>query len=639
VTETWQKGITSSLSAILEKDWFRVLQPLPLVLPIRDLIENILKKWKDTLIYPDKVLTLKTPERKYHIKFTFAESGLAASNILDGQNLVAFFLREHHSIKLDSGAQVILTGPEESAQPAEELLFQISALKKEYNPEPNQLIWFNVDEIRAQLFQKLKYLPKNSKCTVSIGGYVLLLELVSVAGNKLGDTQGAKQLWKVVPQTVINLFADPKLNVQLLHGNSSTAIEKMEIIVTRKSIYKSEESTRPLNQDAIVVDSFSIAEAFRNALCTDMLISPNMILHGITRKGQELSFRVRSAESKKEYSSNDQYQNLQFFNSLTKVTWLGDKQGDVIIKFPPEPKPVGNIQDLLIEAGLGGLSNEVLEAISNLKLFGSEYAGYLKDRGISPSRGIILWGPPGTGKTELARHIGQILGISPDRTQMCTGAGLWDKWLGESEKNIERLFAQAREEQNLLGEKSEKHLIIIDEMDACCQTRSGSKSRHETSVLGMFLSQLDGITKSGLGPLNNVLVIGMTNLLDVIDEAVKRPGRLGIHIQVGIPNLTGRIEIFEIHCQKLINMGSLARDVDFRMLAMKTEGRTGAEIKALVDKAAQYHVTRLYNAGIPRNEAEANHPLAKVTMADFETAIQEFKRTDSIDKPPPGLFL
>ncbi|CAH0556073.1 unnamed protein product, partial [Brassicogethes aeneus] len=135
--------------------------------------------------------------------------------------------------------------------------------------------------------------------------------------------------------------------------------------------------------------------------------------------------------------------------------------------------------------------------------------------------GILLYGPPGTGKTLMARQIGKMLNAREPK--IVNGPQILDKYVGESEANVRRLFAEAEEEEKRAGPNSGLHIIIFDEIDAICKQRgsvAGNTGVHDT-VVNQLLSKIDGVEQ-----LNNILVIGMTNRKDMIDDALMRPGRL-----------------------------------------------------------------------------------------------------------------
>ncbi len=142
-------------------------------------------------------------------------------------------------------------------------------------------------------------------------------------------------------------------------------------------------------------------------------------------------------------------------------------------------------------------------------------AALVEKLGIQHVKGMVLYGPPGTGKTLLARQIGKMLNAREPK--IVNGPEVFNKYVGGSEENVRKLFADAEKEQKDKGDESQLHIIILDELDAMVRQR-GSGGAGATSagdnVVNTLLAKLDGVEQ-----LNNILVIGMTNRLDMIDEA------------------------------------------------------------------------------------------------------------------------
>lgn len=181
----------------------------------------------------------------------------------------------------------------------------------------------------------------------------------------------------------------------------------------------------------------------------------------------------------------------------------------------------------------------------------------------------------------MARQIGNMLNAREPK--IVNGPQILDKYVGESEANIRRLFADAEEEQkkvlhyqlinNIIystiicysiqaGANSGLHIIIFDEIDAICKQRgsvAGNTGVHDT-VVNQLLSKIDGVDE-----LNNILVIGMTNRRDMIDDALLRPGRLEVQVEISLPNEDGRFQILNIHTSRMKSFKKIAPDVDNRV--------------------------------------------------------------------------
>ncbi|CDW51902.1 CDC48 N and AAA and CDC48 2 domain containing pro tein [Trichuris trichiura] len=241
--------------------------------------------------------------------------------------------------------------------------------------------------------------------------------------------------------------------------------------------------------------------------------------------------------------------------------------------------------------GIGGLDNE-FSAIFR-RAFASRVfpPDFIEQLGLKHVRGILLYGPPGTGKTLMARQIGKMLNAREPK--IVNGPQILDKYVGESEANIRKLFADAEEEFKRVGINSGLHIIILDELDAICKQRgsmAGSTAVHDT-VVNQLLAKIDGVEQ-----LNNILVIGMTNRRDMIDEALLRPGRLEVQMEIGLPDEHGRLQILNIHTSRMREFGKLAADVDLDELATLTKNFSGAELEGLVRAAQSSAMNRLIKA-------------------------------------------
>ncbi|XP_061563632.1 vesicle-fusing ATPase-like isoform X2 [Cololabis saira] len=231
--------------------------------------------------------------------------------------------------------------------------------------------------------------------------------------------------------------------------------------------------------------------------------------------------------------------------------------------------------------GIGGLDREFSDIFR--RAFASRVfpPDIVEQMGCKHVKGILLFGPPGCGKTLMARQIGKML--KAREPKIVNGPEILNKYVGESEANIRKLFADAEDEQKRLGANSGLHIIIFDEIDAICKQRgsmAGSTGVHDT-VVNQLLSKIDGVEQ-----LNNILVIGMTNRPDLIDEALLRPGRLEVKMEIGLPDEKGRIQILNIHTAKMRQYDLMATDIDITELAVETKNYSGAELEGLV-RAAQ----------------------------------------------------
>ncbi|ESN92582.1 hypothetical protein HELRODRAFT_189514 [Helobdella robusta] len=285
--------------------------------------------------------------------------------------------------------------------------------------------------------------------------------------------------------------------------------------------------------------------------------------------------------------------------------------------------------------GIGGLDKEfstIFRRAFASRVFPPEV---IEQIGLKHCRGVLLHGPPGTGKTLMARQIGKMLNAREPK--IINGPQILDKYVGESEANIRKLFAEAEEEEKRMGINSGLHIIIFDEIDAICKARgsvAGSTAVHDT-VVNQLLSKIDGVDQ-----LNNILVIGMTNRKDMIDDALLRPGRLEVQMEIGLPDENGRLQILNIHTKKLKDNNKLSADVSLQELASVTKNFSGAELEGLVRAATSTAMNGLIKVTSDVEiDPEATDKL-KITMADFRNALaNDIKPAFGVSEDEIGTYM
>ncbi|KAF7792841.1 hypothetical protein EIP86_003942 [Pleurotus ostreatoroseus] len=304
----------------------------------------------------------------------------------------------------------------------------------------------------------------------------------------------------------------------------------------------------------------------------------------------------------------------------TEITFM--KAGDSPIKIkssakkaPPNAILAPNFK--FEDMGIGGLDSEFSTIFR--RAFASRVfpPGLVEKLGISHVKGILLHGPPGTGKTLMARQIGKMLNAREPK--IVNGPEILNKFVGQSEENIRKLFADAEKEYKAKGDESGLHIIIFDELDAICKQRGSTQGGTGVgdSIVNQLLSKMDGVDQ-----LNNILIIGMTNRLDMIDEALLRPGRLEVHLEISLPDEKGRLQILNIHTDKMRKNGILDRDVDLLELAQLTKNFSGAEINGLVKSATSFAFSRHVKVGTMAGISDDIENM-RVNRADFMNALDE----------------
>jgi len=253
--------------------------------------------------------------------------------------------------------------------------------------------------------------------------------------------------------------------------------------------------------------------------------------------------------------------------------------------------------------GLTELKEELREAVE----WPLKYKEAFDFVDVETPKGILLHGPPGTGKTLIAKALAK---MTESNFISIKGPELLSKWVGESEKGVREIFRKARQVAPCI--------IFLDEVDALVPRRvsGGSESHVTQNVVSQILTEIDGLEE-----LHNVLIIGATNRIDIVDEALLRPGRFDRIIEVPNPDSKGREQIFKIHTKKK----PLADNVSISKLVELTNGFSGAEIAAVANRAATAALKR-YVSGKSKNIKEI-----KVTQQDLLDAIDKVqpRKTES----------
>lgn len=253
---------------------------------------------------------------------------------------------------------------------------------------------------------------------------------------------------------------------------------------------------------------------------------------------------------------------------------------------------------------IGGLDKEI-QKIREIIELPSKYPEIFAKLGIRAPNGILLYGPPGTGKTLIARAIAS---ETSAYFIHLNGPEVMNKFYGESEARLREIFEEAKQ--------NAPSIIFLDEIDAIAPKRVQVIGDVEKRVITQLLALMDGLVDRG-----DVIVIGATNIPDVLDTALRRPGRLDREIVLPVPNEEGRLKILEIHTRLM----PLSEDVDLNNLAEITHGFVGADLAALCREAAMNTFRRmLYQVESGPSSSEIVSE-TKVTMVDFFESLKEIE--------------
>ena len=289
----------------------------------------------------------------------------------------------------------------------------------------------------------------------------------------------------------------------------------------------------------------------------------------------------------------------------------------VVRTIPSGPVVIGKRTDLRVVEGeqtaagapavsyedIGGLEREVarVREIVELPL---KYSRIFERLGVLAPKGVLLYGPPGTGKTLLARAV-----AAESRVHFIhlNGPEIMRKFYGESEAKLREVFEEAA--------RHAPAILFIDEIDAVAPKRTEVAGEVEKRVVAQLLSLMDGFVARG-----QVIVIGATNIPEVLDPALRRPGRFDREIEIGVPNTQARLQILRIHTRAM----PLAPDVDLQEIAEHSHGFVGADLEALGQEVGMIALRRFLSAApLETDAASAELGALQVTRNDFLAGLKE----------------
>jgi len=377
------------------------------------------------------------------------------------------------------------------------------------------------------------------------------------------------------------------------------------------------------NRDMIRIDGFTRKNA-GVAINEYVIVRPTKVKNALSITLSPVDIRLNVDEDFTNFVKNRLMERTLVEGDTTLVMMLGHAIPFTVTKIRPhgivkvtaetrltilnEPTPEGKGLPRTTYEDIGGLHEEI-QRVREMVELPLRHPELFQRLGIDPPKGVLLHGPPGCGKTLLARAVAN---ESEANFFSINGPEIMSKFYGESEARLREIFQQAQQ--------NAPSIIFIDELDAIAPKREEVTGEVERRVVAQLLALMDGLSSRG-----NVIVIGATNRPSALDPALRRPGRFDREIEIGVPDKQGRYEILQIHTRGM----PLAEDVDLKKLFEMTHGYTGADLAALCRETAMKALRRylpqinLEEERIPPSVLEK----MEVKMEDFMNAYKEVTPT------------
>ena len=421
-------------------------------------------------------------------------------------------------------------------------------------------------------------------------------EIVEVKGEKVTAAVVRRGYPGDINLNIVRMDGDTRRNAKTSIGEFVT-IEKTEVIPAKRIVVGRLGHVPPIRHD-FLKSALLNRPLMKNDIISLRRDRPKVIRQGgIVIQVQE-NFLGFGAAVKLFVSETNPAKGIVTVNQDTELVF--DPRAS--FKEEEETLTLGvNYEDI------GGLGEEIKKVREMIEL-PLKHPEIFERLGIEPPKGVLLHGPPGTGKTLLAKAVAS---ETQSHFILINGPEVMSKFYGESEANLRKKFDEA--------EQNAPSIIFLDEIDAIATKREETKGDVEKRVVAQLLGLMDGLKSRG-----KVIVIAATNMPNVVDPALRRPGRFDREIEIGVPGKEGRLEVLKIHTRNM----PLAKNVNLKEMAKITHGFVGADLNALAKESAMIVLRRilpdLKKAGIEEGDTIPEDILAKlmVTQKDFMESLK-----------------
>lgn len=488
----------------------------------------------------------------------------------------------------------------------EDLLSNIKLLNRKYKLKENDALIFNIissnlkiiskhdllNKIREQLQNKT--ILKGEKITIYIGTNRMILMLDDVFINftdSMEESDKMVYVYDSLYHPIININDNTLHGIYVTDQNEKYDILAIEFKAVKKEIIENYDLSSLLKIVSNVdVNIENVRNYFKNKFNNSCVFIGRIYEYmGVKYIVEKIQYLDSSANSK--------HKLIGTFTKFTEMKFnkeLNDKTINLIDNCDQtcrniDIKTIKTIVEQMEKEGLYGMTEYIDKFIKEVLLTRTNLIDENLLDLIEPIKGVILYGPPGTGKTTLARNICKIFDTTGSRIKQITATEIKSKWHGESEGNIRKLFSHAILDYEKYGKNAPLHILIIDEIDAILGARGNSICDVKDSIVNQILGEMDGLVQ-----FDNIIIIGITNRLELLDKACLRPGRFGCHIHVKLPNEDQRKLIFEAFHRKLekANIIDKSSEFNYQLIANVTDKLSGADIKHIYQLATNEHINK-----------------------------------------------
>ncbi|QGR53867.1 AAA family ATPase [Moumouvirus maliensis] len=574
----------------------------PVIIQEEDIIKQIFKVYNDKFTN-DTIKTFTFQNYEYTVNLSI----FGANKQTKYKNIYKLLKDDSEFIIKSSNEDVIITKGTETAT---KICFNIVGKNKKINyiVSSNDLI--------SCIYDGFDKITNNQilECTISNKKFLLSIEYINPKITK-------NVAYHINRKTKIVFNTDTESNTIIVQNKKPYNIKTVDFKITenKKSFFF-------LTQDdkAMLFDNSKLEKIVKNKCTQIIAVGFKQV---ITYNGKKYTLTCKKLEFEDAITSK-RYPFCGELTENTKFKFVFPKNSKNILTGNNTSNILSNpVQEL--EKYVGGISEELKKVIRTICLSRGKLKDEYQSRGLKPVKGILFHGPPGTGKTSVARNLGKLLGCEGEQFRLMSGPEIFNKYVGESESNVRDIFKPAKDAWKKYGEKSPTYMVVIDEIDAMLPSREGnSSSPVRDSVVNQFLAEMDGLEQ-----FNNFICIGITNRLELLDPAVVRSGRFGVHIKIDMPSKDGRVKIFEIHTNKL---STKLGKINFQKLSDLTDGLSGADIESIVELASLYSLERLNEFENISEEIINEH--GKITQDDFIKAIKEIPSNSKKSKDTESML-